>query len=231
MSAEATGWVYRHSPYKGATFQVHHAIADSVNDQHDYELWMRQGVLAKKARTTRKTVNDAIDTMVTAGLLEFLEAGKGGANRYRFLMPDVPVIYESRFKGGVTRGDTPVTGGVTLSALPVTTGDKGGVTRGDTEPKGFKPKTPISSRCPEPFFITSEMHAWAEDSGITLDLREVTREFVDYWRGVPGARGVKADWPATWRNWLRKNQRDASERRGRRPRTEPVRYDHELDYQ
>lgn len=25
-------------------------------------------------------------------------------------------------------------------------------------------------------------------------------EFVDYWRGIPGQRGVKLDWPATWRN-------------------------------
>ncbi len=28
-------------------------------------------------------------------------------------------------------------------------------------------------------------------------------EFVDYWIGVPGARGRKLDWPATWRNRVR----------------------------
>lgn len=32
---------------------------------------------------------------------------------------------------------------------------------------------------------------------------EVER-FRDYWRSVPGAKGRKADWPATWRNWLRR---------------------------
>jgi uncharacterized protein YdaU (DUF1376 family) len=29
-------------------------------------------------------------------------------------------------------------------------------------------------------------------------------EFVDYWRSVAGERGVKLDWPATWRNSIRK---------------------------
>lgn len=28
-------------------------------------------------------------------------------------------------------------------------------------------------------------------------------EFRDYWLGVPGERGVKADWKATWRNRVR----------------------------
>ena len=37
--------------------------------------------------------------------------------------------------------------------------------------------------------------------------------FADYWRGVPGARGKKADWLATWRNWVR------NERTGRREST------------
>jgi hypothetical protein len=28
--------------------------------------------------------------------------------------------------------------------------------------------------------------------------------FRDYWRAVPGAKGLKLDWPATWRNWVRR---------------------------
>jgi hypothetical protein len=28
-------------------------------------------------------------------------------------------------------------------------------------------------------------------------------EFVDYWIGIPGSRGTKLDWPATWRNRVR----------------------------
>lgn len=28
-------------------------------------------------------------------------------------------------------------------------------------------------------------------------------KFRDYWRSIPGQKGVKLDWPATWRNWCR----------------------------
>jgi uncharacterized protein YdaU (DUF1376 family) len=28
-------------------------------------------------------------------------------------------------------------------------------------------------------------------------------KFRDYWKGAPGQKGVKLDWDATWRNWLR----------------------------
>lgn len=32
--------------------------------------------------------------------------------------------------------------------------------------------------------------------------------FRDYWRSVPGAKGRKLDWPATWRNWVRNERAD-----------------------
>ena len=36
-----------------------------------------------------------------------------------------------------------------------------------------------------------------------LDVAAALAEFSDYWRGVPGSRGRKLDWPATWRNRCR----------------------------
>jgi hypothetical protein len=41
-------------------------------------------------------------------------------------------------------------------------------------------------------------------SGLGLDGARIAASFRDYWAGVPGARGRKADWPATWRTWCRK---------------------------
>lgn len=37
-----------------------------------------------------------------------------------------------------------------------------------------------------------------------LSVNDVADEFKDYWIAVPGAKGKKEDWPATWRNWVRK---------------------------
>lgn len=31
------------------------------------------------------------------------------------------------------------------------------------------------------------------------------RQFIDYWISVPGQRGIKLDWNATWRNWMRRS--------------------------
>lgn len=39
-------------------------------------------------------------------------------------------------------------------------------------------------------------------------------KFTDYWRAVPGAKGRKLDWPATYRNWIR----TAAERKPRNDR-------------
>jgi hypothetical protein len=36
-----------------------------------------------------------------------------------------------------------------------------------------------------------------------LDLRAQHRRFTDYWRAASGQKGVKLDWAATWRNWMR----------------------------
>lgn len=45
---------------------------------------------------------------------------------------------------------------------------------------------------------------WAVSQGLSeAKARQVTVEFKDYWRGVPGKAGVKLDWMATWRNRIR----------------------------
>lgn len=43
---------------------------------------------------------------------------------------------------------------------------------------------------------------WSEASRSFI--RKEHAKFVDYWISAPGQRGVKLDWPATWRNWMRR---------------------------
>ena len=80
-----------------------------------------------------------------------------------------------------------------------------------------------ATRLPEPFTVTADMVAWADAQGMPRDwARSETEAFEDYWRGAPGAKGTKEDWPATWRNWLRRSWKD-EQRRGAargRPRSE-----------
>jgi hypothetical protein len=47
------------------------------------------------------------------------------------------------------------------------------------------------------------MRQWAREHAPTCGSADHAA-FIDYWRGVPGAKGRKVDWVATWRNWMRK---------------------------
>lgn len=90
MSAEATGWAFKSSPYKGALFVLHLAIADTVNDAYKNELWASVGNLAEKARLGERIVRKGLSQMVADGLLELVSAKDGHVRRYRFLMPADP---------------------------------------------------------------------------------------------------------------------------------------------
>lgn len=72
-----------------------------------------------------------------------------------------------------------------------------------------KPKPPPSAsrgcRLPPGFPGDSEREWAKHELRFTDDDFERCRdEFRDYWSGVPGQRGVKCDWPATFRNAARK---------------------------
>jgi hypothetical protein len=70
------------------------------------------------------------------------------------------------------------------------------------------------TRIPDDFSATAEMIAWARKHTPHVGARE-TEEFIDYWQAAPGQRGVKANWLATWRNWMRREQKRIEEQRGR----------------
>lgn len=59
------------------------------------------------------------------------------------------------------------------------------------------------TRLPDDFGLNSEMREWAALKTPHVNADDSLVEFVDYWRGVPGQRGKKLDWPATWRNRMR----------------------------
>ncbi len=77
-----------------------------------------------------------------------------------------------------------------------------------TEPKRAKPAPPVNrpTRIPEGFTVTDEMCKWADDEGMPpAYVASETAKFVDHYRAAAGAKGVKLDWIATWRNWLRRD--------------------------
>lgn len=74
----------------------------------------------------------------------------------------------------------------------------------DAKPK-IKPKQIKGTRFDEKV-TTEEWEIFARDNlGWDKERTQATfNEFNDYWIGVAGAKGVKLDWLATWRNWCRR---------------------------
>ena len=61
------------------------------------------------------------------------------------------------------------------------------------------------TRLPDDWTLPDQWRTFA--IGLGLSPQAITREadiFADYWRSIPGAKAVKLDWFATWRNWIRK---------------------------
>jgi hypothetical protein len=84
-------------------------------------------------------------------------------------------------------------------------------------PGAARPKA--ATRIPEDFQPTEDMKRWfvAENLHTTIaDPRAEHETFCDYWRAKAGAAARKHDWPATWRNWMRKAASDASRVNGYR---------------
>lgn len=68
-----------------------------------------------------------------------------------------------------------------------------------------KEKRQQGSRIPPEWVPSSEDREFAIAQGVPIG--EVDREagkFRDFWNAKPGVGGVKLDWPATWRNWIRR---------------------------
>ena len=86
-------------------------------------------------------------------------------------------------------------------------------TETEVTPNGVTPLTPQrgkrGTRLDPNWTPSPELVAQMRDECPAVDLKAEHRVFVDYWIAQPGQRGTKLDWPATWRNWMRRKQSDS----------------------
>lgn len=65
--------------------------------------------------------------------------------------------------------------------------------------------------------LPSEWRVWALAERPDLDPVKTFDSFRDFWIARPGAAGLKLDWLATWRNWVRKERPGAGVPKGMPP--------------
>lgn len=120
-----------------------------------------------------------------------------GLQQYLTTLPELPFLgaYIDRYAGDFHLK--------TLSAR----GTEGASEGAPSEQRGTeqnKNRIDRASRLPDDFLLTQERRLVAEAE--RLPAERTFAKFCDYWRAVPGAKGRKLDWDATWRNWCRSDK-------------------------
>jgi hypothetical protein len=108
---------------------------------------------------------------------EFSEAGKRGAAKRWSKPPNGEAISPPNA--------TPI---ATINHKPITNNQ-------DKNKRG--------SRLSSDFLFTGEWLAFCKQERPELEPVQTFEKFKDYWIAQPGQKGVKLDWDATWRNWVR----------------------------
>lgn len=62
------------------------------------------------------------------------------------------------------------------------------------------------TRLAQDWVLTKSLGEWAQTERPDLNIRQIAEQFKDYWIAQPGQKGVKLDWSATWRNWVRNSK-------------------------
>ena len=183
--------VWAHANAKGSELLMLLAIADHAADK-TREAWPCVDTLATKTRMSKRQVRRLVDRLEGNGLLEIIRR-VGLVHRYRVLELPIHNLGQDVQGAIVTTLDTGVHSTLDTAMSP--------------EPSGNHQKNhhtdSVASRVPE-CPLPPEWKTFAV--GLSLDADDAYCRFVDYWRGAPGRKGVKADWFATWRNWCRNDQ-------------------------
>lgn len=80
-----------------------------------------------------------------------------------------------------------------------------------------------ATRLPAGFTVTPQLAAWAAEHVPSVDTYRETERFRDHWNSASGANARKLDWPAAWRNWMRRADDDkARQPQQRKSRTDEI---------
>lgn len=164
--------------------------------------------------------------LIAAGLVDLREDGSVYMHDYtdhQRTAEEVNRIREARREAGRKGGLAKANGLASATAnanqngsksVPETETEKEVLTNVSTlAPRGaakIPRATTKGTRIPDPFTVDEAMKEWAVERNMQPQwVMRQTERFVNYWTALAGAKGVKTDWRATWRNWLLKAQDDA----------------------
>ena len=159
--------------------------------------------IMRRLRVDRSTFDDVVKVVID----EFFDSEKGRLSNAKLsrIFVETNTAHEKRVSAGSK-------GGKAKALKTNNSGSSNAVAKPkqpEPEPELSKRDTNVSqkngTRLPDDWFLSASLGQWSIEQGATDDLvRAEADKFKDYWMGVAGAKGRKANWDATWRNWIRK---------------------------
>jgi len=189
MSIEAVATVLNHSKATGRAKLVLIGIANHLGDQG---AWPSISTLARYANASERSVKRDIQELMNLGELQVVLQSAPMNGQYKTNLYWITI--EAGVTAQVSRGDKLGKSGVT----PVGTQN---ININHKETKR------TATRIPEDFWPSKELLEWHAEHFEEVDWKLETHKFVDYWSSVSGGKGMKTDWQATWRNWIRNNKK------------------------
>lgn len=237
MSNEALTWAAKRKTGSAPNNFVLFVLANYADQ--DWSCYPSVASIVEVTELSERTVRRAIAELHANGniriLYRYRANGSRRSNRYQ-LLPDGPATplpeaddwTEEKADTMAGEGDQVAGCSGHGGTLPLPQGPviPSTDTSLDPSPVARPPKgADRATRVPEDFQPSEDMRSWylRERLGEVLDGRREHEQFMDYWRAVPGARGRKLDWPATWRRWMREAV-ERAQRNGRRPSGPPAAY-------
>ena len=167
-------------------------LANNANDETG-DCWPSQSYLAKRSGLSLGHVNRVIKRLKSEGFVEIIpqyrDDGGRRSNRYR--------LYMDVIGGGVTTDHTPCD---QVTQEPMTTDHS----RTVISNRHKNLERARGSRLEEDWVLPDTWRQWGKEIRPDLHLDTVASCFKDHWISVSGARALKRDWLATWRNWVRR---------------------------
>lgn len=149
---------------------------------------------------------------IRPALVEFfvIEGGEWRHNRIDRELSNAVSVYErrqaaSRKANAVRYGSE--SEAETVSARPPQPQPQPQSTANAVDVGAAAPRQSKGARLPADWELPQDWYEWACHAWPHAAMGDVAQQadiFRDYWTAQPGQKGVKTDWPATWRNWIRR---------------------------
>jgi len=180
--------------------------------KHDAPVPNNDRVLAGLFRTSTRKARALVSELIEAGKL-VLEDDRIWNERARSDMVQRGFVSgsmaENGAKGGRKRAENAAKALENNDTVKATASSRIEENRIE-EKREAKASPKNGARLSPDWFLPASWGQWALQEGASQEqIRSEADKFKDYWIGVAGAKARKADWEATWRNWIRKAISDA----------------------